>query len=80
MYEFYNGCVKHVEYDREVAQHDGKTTKTVREEKSIEVKPGYSETTSISFAGKGNEQFGFKPSNLVIKFKQADHSSYRRKE
>jgi DnaJ-class molecular chaperone len=78
LFEFYNGCVKHIEFEREVAQHDGKTTKTVREEKTIEVKPGFSDTTEISFQGKGNERFAYKPSNLVIKFKQTVHANYRR--
>jgi DnaJ-class molecular chaperone len=80
LFEFYNGCVKHVEFDREVAQHDGKTTKTILEERTIEVKPGFSEATEISFPGKGNEMFGYPPSNLVVKFKQTAHTNYRRKD
>ncbi len=43
LHEFYNGCLKRIEFDREVLQHDGKTTKPQREEMNIEVKPGYSE-------------------------------------
>jgi DnaJ homolog subfamily B member 13 len=29
LHEFYNGCLKKIEFDREQLQHDGKTTKTL---------------------------------------------------
>jgi DnaJ family protein B protein 13 len=32
LYEFYNGCFKTIDYDREVLQFDGRITRTVREE------------------------------------------------
>lgn len=46
----------------------------------IEVKPGYSEHTTLTFAQRGNEAEGHKASNLVIHFKQAAHPFLRRKE
>jgi len=32
LHEFYNGCMKQVTYERQVLQHDGKTTAPRREE------------------------------------------------
>ena len=42
LYEFYNGCQKKVEYDREVMLLDKISTRTEREEMTINVKPGFS--------------------------------------
>ena len=79
LHEFYNGCLKKAAYERQVLLHDGKTTREAREEVTVEVKPGYSESTVLTFANKGNEAQGHKPSKLVIKFTLAPHESYRRK-
>jgi DnaJ-class molecular chaperone len=46
----------------------------------IEVKPGFSEHTTLTYTQKGNEAEGHKPSNIIIKFKQAAHSFLRRKD
>ena len=59
--------------------HDGKTTRPRREELSVEVKPGFSEATSLTYPSKGNEAEGHKPSRLVIKFAQVADAFYRRK-
>jgi DnaJ-class molecular chaperone len=45
----------------------------------VEVKPGYSENTTLTYEQRGNEAEGHKPSNLVIHFKQAAHSFLKRK-
>lgn len=46
----------------------------------MEVKPGYSEATVLSFSSKGNEAEGHRPSKLVVHFRQSPHESYRRKD
>lgn len=80
LHELYNGCLKKVQYNRSVLMHDGKTLRTQPEELNVEVKPGFSEATTLSFAGKGNEAEGHKPSKLVIKFAQVPHENFRRKD
>ena len=80
LYELYNGCLKKVTYDKNILTHDGKTVISRREELNVEVKPGFSETTIVSYPSKGNEAAGHKPSKLVIKFKQTPHPNYRRKD
>jgi DnaJ-class molecular chaperone len=62
LYEFYNGCIKRIEFDRQLLSHDGRTTRSVREEVNVHVKPGYSEETILRFPTKGNEAHAFKPS------------------
>lgn len=67
LYELYNGCLKKIAYERDVLQHDAKTTKKVAVEMNIEVKPGFSEQTRLQFSNQGNEAFSFKPSKLIVK-------------
>jgi hypothetical protein len=58
-----------VEYDRQLLQHDARSTKTVREEMSIYVKPGFSDATILTFNSKGNEAHAHHASHLIVKFK-----------
>jgi len=60
--------------------HDGRTQRANRVELEVEVKPGFSESTVLTFANKGNEAEGHKPSNVVIKFKQIPHATLKRKD
>lgn len=69
LYELYNGCLKKIEFEREVLTHDGRTTKLLKEEMNIEVKPGFSELTVLDFPSKGNEAHAHKSSKLVVKFR-----------
>ena len=78
LHELYNGCLKHLEFEREVLTHDGRTTRGDRVEMNVEVKPGFSEKTVLEFPTKGNEAHAHKPSKLVIRFAQVPHESYRR--
>lgn len=80
LHELYNGCLKKVSYEREVLLYDGKSTRSQKEEISVEVKPGFSEKTVLTFASKGNEAEGHKPSKLIIKFVQIPNENYRRKD
>lgn len=80
LYELYNGCLKKVTYQRLVLLHDGKTAKERTEDVNVEIKPGYSEKTVLTFANKGNEAEGHKPSSLVVNISQSANESYRRKD
>lgn len=60
LYEFYNGCLKKIEFERDVLSHDGRTTRPEKEELNIEVKPGFSEKTVLEFPSKGNEAHAHK--------------------
>jgi len=73
LHEFYNGCLKKIDFERELLTHDGRTTRLQKEEMNIEVKPGFSEETVLNFPSKGNEAHAHKPSQLIVKFKQAPH-------
>ena len=78
--EFYNGCMKKVVYERKKLLHDGKTARAQRQEMDVEVKPGFSEHTTLTYTQKGHEAEGHKPSNIVISFKQAAHPFLKRKD
>lgn len=80
LHELYNGCLKKVEYERKVLQLDGRSTRNQKEELSVEVKPGYSEATLLTFSNKGHEAEGYKPSKLIVHFAQIAHETYRRKD
>lgn len=79
MFEFYNGALKEVQYERSQLLALTSDTKTVLESKVIEVKPGFSTETVLVFSEKGNESFGSRPSDLVVKFEQEPHDSFVRK-
>lgn len=69
LHEFYNGCLKKIEFEREILTHDGRTTKPERIEMNVEVKPGFSENTVLDFPTKGNEAHAHRPSKLIVKFR-----------
>lgn len=68
LHELYNGCMKKVTYERQVLLHDGRTTRPSQEELSVEVKPGFSEQTVLTFSNKGHESEGHFPSRVIVKF------------
>ena len=76
--ELYNGSMKQVEYERSIVKHDAKTVLMQRCIEQIEVKPGFSNESVLCFKGKGHEQAGHSPADLVVKFKQLDHAAYKR--
>jgi len=43
------------------------------------VQPGYSEQTEVVYKEQGNEAFGSKPSDLIVKFKQVPKAGYLRR-
>ncbi len=77
--EFYNGSLKHIEYDIDEVQHDARTVKRVAKTYDVQVNPGYGVDTVLSFQGLGNQAPNQPASSLVIKFSQKHNSSYTRK-
>jgi DnaJ family protein B protein 13 len=78
--EFYNGCLKKISYNRLGLMHDGRTQREIPVDIEVEVKPGFSEKTVLTFANKGNEAEGHKPSNVVVSFVQEPHATLKRKD
>ena len=76
--ELYNGCFKQVEYQRDVVKFDAKTLNKQRCVQQIEIKPGFSADTVVTYKGQGNEQAGHPPADLKIGVTQLDHADYRR--
>ncbi len=76
--EFYNGSIKQVEYQRNIVQHDAKTVVAEATTQQVEIKPGFSESTELVFVKKGHQSPNCVASNLIVKFKQNAHESYRR--
>jgi DnaJ family protein B protein 4 len=69
LFEFYNGTIKEVSFERSVVNENNDGSHAVQAEIKVEVKPGYSEKTTLRFPQLGHRTFGAHPSDLVIKFK-----------
>ena len=59
-------------------QHDGLTVAKKQKSKTVQVDPGFSEKTVLTFRGMGNQVPKQNPSNLVIKFTQSQNKHFRR--
>jgi hypothetical protein len=51
LYDFYNSSMKKVNYKRKQINPDGRTITEVEEEFSLEIKPGFDESTVLKFPG-----------------------------
>lgn len=77
--ELYAGVAKRVNYQRKVLNLDGRTTFMKNETKLIEIKPGFGESTVLTFEKEGHENIHRTVSNLIFKIKQIPHAQYTRK-
>lgn len=68
MNEFYNGSLKEFVYTRKTLMADGRTLKEEDERMTVQVKPGFSEDTVLTFPKKGNQAYAYFPSCLKVKF------------
>lgn len=66
--EFYNGCVKTINYTKQTVALDGKTLEQTVCNKQIEVKPGMDVDSKQHFMGEGHQQPGQNASNLYVNF------------
>lgn len=76
--EFYVGSMKKVEYTSSEVQHDARTIKQVPRMLNVQVHPGFSEKTVLTYKNKGNEVIGKDSTNLIVKFKQIANPDWRR--
>lgn len=76
--EFYSGCCKSFSYEIDEVQHDGKTVCKKACRKMIQVDPGFSDSTVLTFKGLGNQAPKMENSNLVVKFSQTENKNFRR--
>ncbi|XP_004489963.1 uncharacterized protein [Cicer arietinum] len=75
--ELYKGCRKKVNIIRTVPDEFGKL-KCIEEILKIDIKPGWKKGTKITFPGKGNQQPGSPPSDLIFVVNERPHSSFKR--
>lgn len=61
--------MKKVEYSATQVQHDARTMKQVPRMLNVQVHPGFSEKTVLTYKQKGNEVVGRDSTNLIVKFK-----------
>jgi DnaJ-class molecular chaperone len=64
--EFYNGCVKVVQYERQKVALDGQNMEIERVSKKIHIKRGLAESNLVIFKGEGNEQRLGPATDLII--------------
>ena len=76
--EFLMGSMKQINYQICQVQHDARTTKQVARSQAVQVNPGFSESTIVTYKGQGNEVIGKSPTNLIVKFKQIADKLWRR--
>lgn len=66
--EFYNGCVKTINYSKQTVALDGKTLEQTACNKAIEIKMGMDMHCNQMFVGEGHQQPGQRSSNLYVNF------------
>lgn len=59
---------------------DGKTTSAKEESLLLEIKPGYSKNTLLTFVNQGHQDVQRHTSNLIIKIVEITHQNYSRKD
>ena len=76
--EFYCGCQRQICYTIDEVQHDGKSVAKKEMKKMVQVDPGFSEKTVLTFKGMGNQVPKQQSSNLVVTFAQVANEEFRR--
>ena len=77
--EFYQGTIKEVSFNKNIVQHDAKSTISEPQAQMIEIKPGMSGDTELVFKKRGHQSPGHVDADLIVKFKEIPHDCYRRK-
>jgi DnaJ-class molecular chaperone len=68
LFEFYNGAVKEVSYARKEMLSSTPESMVAPVTFTMQVQPGYSESTQVVYKEMGNQSYGSKPSDLIVKF------------
>lgn len=76
--EFYCGSLKKVTFDFDEVQHDSKTIARKTVHKTVQVNPGFSSATVLTFKGEGNQAPKQASANLVIRFTEQKHKHFKR--
>ena len=76
--EFYNGCIKQVKYKKNALNLDKRTSNIKECEISVQIFPGYSKETILTFPLQGQEAPGMQSSDLIIFLKEVPHKDYKR--
>ncbi|KAL4572378.1 hypothetical protein LXL04_019152 [Taraxacum kok-saghyz] len=76
--DLYKGTTKKMKISRDVADPTGRSTTTMEEILTIDIKPGWKKGTKITFPEKGNEVRGVIPSDLVFIIDEKPHPLLKR--
>lgn len=77
--ELYNGCTKRMKLTRKIYDAASGQHVPVQEILEIPVRPGWKEGTRVTFQGKGDEQPGCEPADIVFIVKEQLHSRFERR-
>ncbi|XP_054809005.1 uncharacterized protein LOC129311065 [Prosopis cineraria] len=75
--ELYNGCKRKMKVSRNVPDEFGKLN-TVEEILKIYIKPGWKKGTKITFPGKGHQEPGSEPADLIFVVDEKPHAFFTR--
>lgn len=75
--ELYNGCKKKLNVSRIVPDEFGEL-KSVEEILKIDIEPGWKNGTKITFPGKGNQEPGGAPADLIFVLDERPHAIFKR--
>ncbi|XP_061342402.1 uncharacterized protein LOC133288618 [Gastrolobium bilobum] len=75
--ELYKGCRRKLKISRAVPDEFGKL-KSVDEILKVDIEPGWKKGTKITFPGKGNQEAGTSPSDLIFVVDEKPHAFFKR--
>ncbi|KAJ1423572.1 HSP40/DnaJ peptide-binding [Sesbania bispinosa] len=75
--ELYKGCRRKLKISRTVPDEFGEL-KSVEETLKIDVQPGWKKGTKITFPGKGNQEPGAAPADLIFVVDEKPHAIFKR--
>lgn len=76
--ELYKGTIKTIKYTKNILDYNMRTTREKECEMDIEIFPGYSKDTVLTYPKMGNEYQGEETSDLIIKIKEQPHKEFKR--
>ena len=76
--EFYYGCQKNISFEKLTVMEDGIRQKMVVVQKDIHVKPGMFSGHKVTYPGEGHQRVGMHAADLIIKYSQKPHETFKR--
>lgn len=77
--ELYNGCIKTIEYDRQVLNDDNSTLKTIKVFKTLQIRQGMESGQKIIFEYEGHMSSHYPSSPLIFIIFEQRHPNFNRK-